>query len=190
MWLADTQLTASEVLRTLRHDQPTLFLGSAFATVALVAAGICVVRRRADALLISLAIFAYLYGQRLWLQSDLLRLTVPPSEFFHRLRAAVNPLIPVPAFIFFQIAGLLPRRGKAFTYTLCAIFLGLTIGTFVYGRQPIFHTMNNALVILALITVLVHSLRQGSKDRDYVVLRRGLLVFVAFALWDNIAAGS
>jgi sigma-B regulation protein RsbU (phosphoserine phosphatase) len=33
----------------------------------------------------------------------------------------------------------------------------------------------------------VHSIRQGSKDRDYVVLRRGLLCFVAFALWDNTA---
>lgn len=189
MWLADTQLTASEVLRTLHHDQPTLFLGSAFATVGLVAAGICLVRRRADALLISLAIFAYLYGQRLWLQSDLLRLTVPPSEVFHRLRAAIGTLIPVPGFIFFQIAGLLPRRGKAFTYSIVGIFLVLTIGILVFGNLPIFHTINNTLVVIALLVVLVTSLRRGSEDRDFAVLRRGMLIFIACALWDNTVIG-
>jgi phosphoserine phosphatase RsbU/P len=183
----DTQLTASEVLRTFHHDEPRLFLGAAFTTVGLVSAGLCLIRRRADALLISLAIFAYLYGQRLWLESELLRLTVPQSEFFHRLRAAVNPLIPVPAFVFFQIAGLLPRRGRVFTYSLIAIFLGLTIGTLVFGVLPIFHTVNNILVVVALIAVGVNSLRRGAVDRDFIVLRRGLLVFVVFALWDNTA---
>lgn len=188
MWLADAQLTASEVLKTFHRDEANLFLGAAFTTVGLVAAGFCIIRRRADALLISLAIFAYLYGQRLWLESELLRLTVPPSEIFRRVRAAINPLIPVPAFIFFQIAGLLPRRGKIFTYTLIAIFLGLTIGTLALGNLHIFHTINTSLVIVALLAVLVHSLLRGAGDRDYVVLRRGLLVFVAFALWDNTAA--
>jgi phosphoserine phosphatase RsbU/P len=189
MWFADTQLTASEVLRTLHHDQPTLFLGSAFATVGLVAAGICVVRRRADALLISLAIFAYLYGQRLWLESGLLSLTIPPSEVFRRLRAAIGTLIPVPGFIFFQIAGLLPRRGKPFTYTLVGIFLALTIGVLAIGNLQIFHTINNALVVVALFTVLVNSLRRGSVDRDFAVLRRGMLIFIACALWDNTLSG-
>jgi sigma-B regulation protein RsbU (phosphoserine phosphatase) len=188
MLLADAQLSASEVLRTFHHDEPNLFLGAAFTTVGIVSAGFCLIRRRADALLISLAVFAYLYGQRLWLQSDLLRLTVPPSELFHRLRAAVSLLIPVPGFIFFQVAGLLPKRGKIFTVTLVGIFLGLTIATLAFGPKQAFHTTNNLLVIIALLSMVVYSLRQGSADRDYVVLRRGLLCFVAFALWDNTAA--
>ena len=185
MVLADTQLTAIQVLRAFHHDQPYLILGSAFSTVAVLLIGICVVRRRWDALLVWLAIFAHLYGQRLWLDSDLLRMTIPDSEFIHRLRAALNHLIPVPGFIFFQIAGLLPRRGKIFTYTLIAVFLGLTVATLVIGRLPIFHTINNGLVIVALLAIVFHSVRKGSTDRDYVVLRRGLLCFVAFALWDN-----
>ena len=189
MWLADTQLTASEVLRTFHHDEPNLFLGAAFTTVGLVAAGFCLIRRKADALLVSLAVFAYLYGQRLWLRCDLLRLTVPPSEVFHRLRAAINPLIPVPGFIFFQIAGLLPRRGKAFTYSLVGVFLALTIGTLAFGNLPIFHAINNTLVVVALLVVLVNSLRRETADRDLAVLRRGMLVFVACALWDNIVTG-
>ncbi|MGA8090440.1 MAG: SpoIIE family protein phosphatase [Terracidiphilus sp.] len=187
MFALDAQLTAGEVLRAFHHDEPKLILGAAFTTVAVIAIGICVIRRRFDPLLVWLAIFAHLYGQRLWLDSSILSMTVPSSEFFHRLRAAVNPLIPVPGFIFFQVAGLLPKRGKIFTYSLVAIFLGITVTTFLYGRIPVLHALNNTLVIIALIAVLVHSVRQGSKDRDYVVLRRGLLCFVALALWDNTA---
>ncbi len=187
MLMIDTQLTASEVLRAFHHDEPKLILGSAFDTVAVIAIGICVIRRRLDPLLVWLAIFAHLYGARLWLDSDILGLAVPDSQFLRHLRGAINPLIPVPAFIFFQIAGLLPKRGKVFTYSLVAIFLGLTVATLVFGRLPIFHTANNIVVIIALIFVLIHSLRQGSGDRDYVVLRRGLLCFIALALWDNTA---
>ena len=185
MFMVDTQLTASEVLRTFHRDEPTLFLGAAISTVGIMAAALCVIRRRADGLLISLAVFAFLYGQRLWLEADLLKLTVPSSELFHRLREAVNPLIPVPGFLFFQIAGLLPKRGRLFTYALVSVFLGLTVATLAVGRQPIFHTINNVLVVTALCVVGIHSLRQRSPNRDNTILRRGMLVFVVFALWDN-----
>ena len=187
MLVLDGQLTAIEVLRAFHHDEPKLILGAAFDTVAVIAIGICVVRRRFDPLLVWLAIFAHLYGGRLWLDSNILSMTIPSSEFFHRLRPAVNSLIPVPGFIFFQVAGLLPKRGKIFTYSLVAIFLGITISTLLFGRIPIIHTFEDVLVIVALTAVLVHSVRQGSSDRDYVVLRRGILCFVAFALWDNTA---
>ena len=188
MFLADVQLTASEVLRTFHRDEPQLFLGAAISTVGIMAGALCVFRRRADGLLISLAVFAFLYGQRLWLEADLLKLTVPPSELFRRLREAINPLIPVPGFLFFQIAGLLPRRGRLFTYALVSIFLGLTVATLFVGRLPIFHTVNNLLVIIALCVVLIHSLRQRSASRDNTVLRRGMLVFVVLSLWDNTGA--
>jgi phosphoserine phosphatase RsbU/P len=185
MLALDAQLTAAEVLRAFHHDEPKLILGAAFTTVAVIAIGICIVRRRFDPLLIWLAVFAHLYGQRLWLNSDILSMTVPHSDFFDRLRAAVNPLIPVPGFIFFQVAGLLPKRGRIFTYSLVAVFLAFTITTFAFGRIPLLHTLNNIFVVIALIAILLHSIRQGSADRDYAILRRGLLCFVAFALWDN-----
>src|SRR5580698_9272469 len=112
MLMIDTQLTANEVLRAFHHDEPRLILGSAFDTVAVIAIGICLIRRRLDPLLIWLAIFAHLYGARLWLDSNILSLAVPDSEFLKHLRAAISPLVPVPAFIFFQVAGLLPKRGR------------------------------------------------------------------------------
>ncbi|HLY43905.1 MAG TPA: PP2C family protein-serine/threonine phosphatase [Terracidiphilus sp.] len=182
MYLAEAQMTTSEVLRAFQHNEPGLFLGSAFMTVGLVAAGFCLMRRKADVLLISLAVFAFLYGERLWWDSAL---TVPAGEFLRRIRHAINPLVPVPAFIFFQTAGLLPRRGKPYTYVAISIFLILTLLTTILGWQPILHQANNVVVIIALIAVLVHSVLQGSRDRDYRVLRGGLLVFVGLALWDN-----
>jgi len=152
----DTQLTASQVLRAFQNDQPRLILGASFATVALISIGVCVIRRRFDPLLVWLAIFALLYGARLWLTSNILSFAVPPGEFFSRLRAGINPLIPVPGFIFFQLAGLLPRRGRIFTYSLVAVFLGISFTTFAIGRVP-------------------------------VVVRRAVLCFVGFSLWDNTA---
>lgn len=110
MVLIDIQLTASEVLRAFHHDEPYLFLGAAFSTVAWIAAGFCILRRRWDALLVWMAIFAHLYGQRLWLDSFLLRMSIPDTLFLAKLRLATDFLIPIPGFIFFQVAGFIPKE--------------------------------------------------------------------------------
>jgi len=183
----DTQLTAGEVLRAFHRDEPKLILGAAITTVSVIALGICAIRRRFDPLLVWLAVFACLYGVRLWIDSEIFNLTIPQSGFFRHLRAGINPLIPIPAFIFFQVAGLLPNRRRIFVQILVSIFLAITVLTFIYGRTPLLHTINNVLVVIALISALLHSIRAGSPDRDFVILRRGMLCFVAFALWDNTA---
>jgi sigma-B regulation protein RsbU (phosphoserine phosphatase) len=185
MLLIDTQLTASEVLRAFHRDEPYLFLGAAFSTVAWIAGGFCILRRRWDALLVWMAIFAHLYGQRLWLDSFLLRMSIPDTLFLAKLRLATDFLIPIPGFIFFQVVGFIPKRGKAITAVLCSLFGTLVVATFVAGPLPVFHKVNDALVIIALPLILFQSLRVAKADRDFVVLRRGLLVFVALAMWDN-----
>jgi phosphoserine phosphatase RsbU/P len=185
MVLIDTQLSASEVLRAFHHDEPYLMLGSAFSTVAIVSIGYCVLRRRFDALVIWMAIFAYLYGQRLWLDSALLGMSVPNSLFFAKLRMASSFLIPVPAFIFFQVAGFTRGRGKILTAVACILFLLLVGATFAFGPRQEFQWINNGIVVIAMVLVMVGTLRRGSTSRDFVVVRRGLLCFVALALWDN-----
>jgi sigma-B regulation protein RsbU (phosphoserine phosphatase) len=185
MSLIDAPLTASEVLHLFHRDEPALFLGSAFTTVALLCAAFSLLRRKFDALLLWLAAFAYLYGQRLWLDTDILGITLRGEELFLRIRWAVNFLTPIPAFFFFQSAGLIPRRGRPFTYILSFIFLCLAIATFLGGRLPLLHTINNVLVIAALPWLLLRTYLQGPVNRDFVVMRWGLLCFVVLALWDN-----
>ena len=62
-------MSAEEVLTAFRRDAPYLFLGAAFAAVGMVSAAFAVLRRQRDSLLICFALFAALYGLRLWISS-------------------------------------------------------------------------------------------------------------------------
>ena len=185
MFALEGQLTAGEVLHAFRNDEPFLFLGAAFTTVAILCAALSLLRRKFDPLLLWLAAFAFLYGQRLWLETDIVNIIDDRQPYFGRINWIINFLTPIPAFLFFQTAGLLPRRQKAFAAALISLFLGLALGTLFFGRLPIFHTINNVAVIGALPFVLVRTYLQGKVNRDFVIMRRGLLCFVLLALWDN-----
>jgi sigma-B regulation protein RsbU (phosphoserine phosphatase) len=185
MVLLDTQLSASEVLRTFHRDEPYLFLGAAFSTVGILSGAFSLLRRRFDPLLVWLGVFAFLYGQRMWLDTGLLDLTLAGNEFFARLRWAIDFIVPIPAFLFFEAAGLLVRRGKLLTAIISVVFLSLAVTVLVVGRVHVLHTINNVLVIAALPWVLVRTFLLGRRDHDFVVIRRGLFVFVVLALWDN-----
>ena len=100
----DPQITASELLRIFHRDEPYLFLGAAFTTVTILAAAFSFLRRKVDSLSIYFALFAFLYGQRLWIQAGLLGVLVPHSALFERLRSGIDFLVPIPAFLFFDAA--------------------------------------------------------------------------------------
>ena len=184
----DPQITASELLRIFHHDEPYLFLGAAFTTVAILAAAFSVLRRKVDPVAIYFALFAFLYGQRLWIQSGVLNVLVPPSELFERLRSGIDFLVPIPAFLFFNAGGFLHRRGRVFGYVLTIVLVLLAVANFAFGPSPSYHLINNIVVIAALVFVVVQSLLwKKERSRDYLVIRRGGLIFVTFALWDNVA---
>jgi sigma-B regulation protein RsbU (phosphoserine phosphatase) len=183
----DPQITASQLLRIFHRDEPYLFLGAAFTTVALLAAAFSFLRRKVDSLSIYFALFAFLYGQRLWIQAGLLGVLVPHSALFERLRSGIDFLVPIPAFLFFDAAGLLHRRGKIAGYVLGVVLGSLAIATFAFGPSPSYHRINNVVVVAALLLLVIQSLWNSDRSRDFVVIRRGLIIFVAFALWDNVA---
>ena len=186
MLVFDTQVTAAEVLRAFHHDEPFLFLGAAFNTVTIILIGLCLIRRKADGMLLSLAWFAHLYGIRLWMNSDLLQLTVPPSEFFHRLSAAVDYLVPVPAFIFFHFAGFLGKMGKIITPIFVVLFFCLSAGSMVFGTHVAFRYINNGVIAIALVAVGLRWFRRMVHDRDSRVIGVGLLCFILPSLSDNL----
>lgn len=187
MYAPDAQLTASQVLRTFHHDEFYLFLGAAFTALGLVSIAFAFLSRKFDAMLFWLALFAILYGQRLWLQSGLLALLIPPSFFFDSLRSSANYLVPIPAFFYFEAAGFLGRFGRRIAIALSVPFLYLFIATMLIGPRTIFDRINNWIVILALVALIIESLRRTNPDTDFVIVRRGIAIFVAFALWDNIS---
>jgi sigma-B regulation protein RsbU (phosphoserine phosphatase) len=187
MQVVDPQLTASHVLRVFHHDELNLFLGAAFVTVGLVAAAFCLLRRKFDAPLVWLALFAILYGLRLWLQSGLLNMLVPDSMFFRELRAIADYVVPIPAIFFFQSAGFLGRWGRHSAFVLCTLFVCLFTGTLIFGPLRIFHQVNDVVIIMGLTSLVMWSFIGRAVTRDFLVIRRGLLVFAAFALYDNIS---
>jgi phosphoserine phosphatase RsbU/P len=187
MYAGDAQLTAGQVLRAFHHSELYLFLGAAFTTVGLVSAVSAFLGRKFDALLIWLGLFAIFYGQRLWINSPLLALMVPPSDFFHNLRAVSNYLVPIPAFFYFEAAGFLSRQGKKIAYGFTFFFLCLVVGTFAFGPLQLFEVLNDVVIVALLAVLVVQSLKQQAPSRDFVIIRRGLFVFVAFALCQNIA---
>ncbi len=198
LYPSDPQLTASEVLRVFHRDEPYLFLGIAFITTGILAAAFALLRRKLDPLLIYFALFAFFYGQRLLMQLGLLQILIPHSELFSRLSAAIEFVVPIPAFLFFQAARLLHRGSKTIGYVVGAILGFLTLATLLFGFKPIYHQINNVVIIAALgLFAAQHALdllaarRSGAAarpvTRDFVIIRRALLFFVALALCDNLA---
>jgi sigma-B regulation protein RsbU (phosphoserine phosphatase) len=185
MVLLDTELTASQVLSVFHRDELFLFLGSAFTTVGLVIGAFLIIRRRFDQLLFWLALFAILYGQRLWMTSDLLAMIIPPSAFFIRLKATIDFLVAIPAFFFFQATGFLGKLGKIVTYAAFIVLVGVIAAAILGAPLGPLHKINNVIVICALLVMVVESLRRPLPDSDFIVARNGLLIFAAFALWNN-----
>jgi sigma-B regulation protein RsbU (phosphoserine phosphatase) len=63
-------MSAAQVLSAFHRDAPYLFLGAAFVAVGMVSAAFSVLRRKKDPLLLYFALFAVLYGIRLWIQAE------------------------------------------------------------------------------------------------------------------------
>src|SRR5258708_19810243 len=184
LYATDPQLTASEVLRVFHRDYPYLFLGISFTVTGILAAAFGLLRRKVDPLLIYFALFAFFYGQRLMLQLDLLRLLIPYSEVFTRLRVASNYLVPIPAFLFFDAAGLLHRGGKLIGYALGVVLGTVTVLTLAFGPSKSYELINRT-VVLAVLVVLVGQhllviltdkmapMGPSSVPRDFSIIRRG-----------------
>lgn len=186
MVLLDTELTASQVLRVFHRDEIFLFLGSAFTTVGLVIGGFMIIRRRFDVLLFWLALFAIFYGQRMWMRSELLAMIIPPSTFFARLKSIIDFLVALPAFFFFDATGFLGKPGKILTLVASGVLLCVIVAAIAGAPMGPLRTINNVVVICALLILAVELLRRPIPDKNFVVARNGLLIFAAFALWNNL----
>lgn len=188
MSAANPQWTAEQVLEIFRHDRLYLFFGAAFTTLGLLSLAVALLRRKFDAMLFWLALFAILYGIRLWLQLPITVLAASQSNLFYTLRAASNYLVPIPAFFYFQAAGFLGHFGRKIATVLAIPFLCLFTLTFITGPLRLYDQINNIIVILSLIALFIESIRRKNVDPDFAIVRLGILIFGAFALYDNISS--
>jgi phosphoserine phosphatase RsbU/P len=193
---ADPAISAQDVLQAFRRDAPDLFLGAAFSAVGLVAIAFSALSKKRDALLIYFGIVAALYGLRLWIQSRLFGIAlahpaqfqISHAEFYQRLRFGISYLIPIPLVLYFRCAGFLQTRpAVAATYALVIIETALTVAAFGFGPRPFYEFVNNIAVIAALIILILQFVTTAQPlDKDTVVIRRGVLIFASFAVWENI----
>ncbi len=182
-----------DVLSAFRRDVPYLFLGAAFVAVGVLSATFAVLRRKRDLLLIYFALFAALYGLRLWIWSPLLAMAEQDSIFYIRLRGAVNYVILIPAFLFFISLGLPRRFERIAGYLMVALGSVLAAATVLFGDSRVYDRINSIAVIGASAFFLMRFMARGSaktrdlEPADFVVLHWGLLIFLAFVVWQNTA---
>jgi sigma-B regulation protein RsbU (phosphoserine phosphatase) len=114
---------------------------------------------------------------------------VPPSVFFDNLRWAVSYLVPIPAFFYFEAAGFLTRFGGRKTVIAISIpLLCLVAATFLFGHKNAFELIDNGIIIVSVTALAVQSMMRKSSDRDAIIIRRAVLLFAAFVLYNNITA--
>jgi sigma-B regulation protein RsbU (phosphoserine phosphatase) len=56
----------------------------------------------------------------------------------------------------------------------------------ITGPTNLYQQTNNILVIAALILLFTEPMRGHAINKDFIIVRRGLLIFAGFALWDNL----
>jgi phosphoserine phosphatase RsbU/P len=183
---APIELTGEQVVLAFRHDAPSLFFGAVAMAVGLVAAGYSAIRRSHDRLLVYFALFAMLYGLRMWVQSSLLTITMQGSAWYPRASSALDFLVGIPGFLFLDAAGFLKNWMRAGIYVLAGLLVSLAVVTLAMGPQTVIYRINSVLIIAALVILSIQSVLRRSADPDFVIVLRGLLIFAAFAVWENV----
>jgi len=186
-------MSPEEVFTAFWRDAPYLFLGAAFAAVGLVSAAFALLRRQRDPLVVFFALFAVLYGLRLWISAPLVVMTVPSSVLYSRVRATLDYIILIPAFLFFISLGLPRRIERVVGYAMVGLGCILAFAAFLLGNSALFARAHSIAVVSASTFFLVRFIADSSGENesqggaDFAVIRWGLLVFLAFVVWQNIS---
>ena len=187
MFASAQPFTVDQVLQAFQGDELYLYLGAAFTALGMVGAALAFVERKFNAMLFWLGVFSILYGLRLWLQLNTASLVMPEWMLYPRFRTGINYLVPIPGFFYFDTAGFLGRSGRRIAAGLSVFFFALFAVTLIAGFRSTIDTLNNIAVIACLVALVFLSVRERSKDKDFVIVRIGLFGFVAVAIGDNIA---
>jgi len=179
----------NEILRhALRSELPSIVLAA-----ILLAAGIASITlwrlRSRDPLLLWLGLFTCLYGMRLFIDNDLVRMASGADT--HALRNAIALItycIPIPFGLFFrELLGAGWKGSITAWVRVQIVFAPLAIGTGILSDHArLTNLSNNLLIIAGALLVLVHLLWRYSPDRGARVMNAGIVSFLASALLTNL----
>ena len=182
-------MSAEEVLRAFYRDAPYLFLGAVFTAVGIVSGAFAVLRRERDSLLFFFALFAALYGLRLWISSPLVEMARQSPTIYPRVHAGLNYIIIIPAFLFLISLGLTRRIDRVVGYAMVGLGCLFALATFLVGDSAVCQRGNSLAVISASTFFFIRLLADNSSGSleaaNVAVIRLGLLIFVAFVVWQN-----
>jgi phosphoserine phosphatase RsbU/P len=111
---------------------------------------------------------------------------VQGSWLYPRLRFGLNYLVPIPAILFFRAAGLFSRAGKWAGNALILVSASFGLVTILLGARTIYQQIDSIVVILAMFALVAQRTPTANLMSDFSVVRRGLLVFAALVIWDNV----
>ena len=183
----DPQFARSAVLQAFNHDQIYLILGAVITTIGLIPAFFSLMRRRFEPLAFWFALFAVLYGVRLLMNHQLFWDLGLRPLLFHRILSFIGFLVPIPAFFFFRSLNLLGRSGYVLSLVIPPILGLIAVLTLVFGTRDLFGILNNAVVTVSLTLVVVALIRIDRGTPDITLIRRGTMVFIVCALYDNMS---
>jgi hypothetical protein len=115
----------------------------------------------------------------------------PNSILYPRVRAGFNYIILIPAFLFLISLGLPRRIERVVGYAMVCLGCVLALATFLFGDSPVYERLNSLAVISASTFFIVRFMADSSGESknpeasDFAVIRWGLLIFVAFVVWQN-----
>jgi sigma-B regulation protein RsbU (phosphoserine phosphatase) len=186
MVIDDPQFPRTEILRIFNHAELYLFLGVAITTIGLLAGFFSLLRRRFDPLLLWFALFAILYGVRLDLDYQLVWGLGLHPVVLQWVALAIKCLVPIPAFCFFRTLNLFAGRGRFLPKRVVwPVAIGLSVAAPLIGYHQAARTIGNVLVITAFFALIVLVIRVRVGPPDLVMMQRGLLIFVACAVFDS-----
>ena len=109
----------------------------------------------------------------------------PQSLLGAQLGMALNFLVAVPAFLFFQETGFVGRAGRIIAYTVCLLEMCLIGAIFIGLPLRLLNHLNSGLMIAGSVSLLILGFLRRNAGRDVVVLRAGVVIFVCFVVWTN-----
>ena len=136
--------------------------------------------------ILDVALVDRLYGVRLVIKNQPMWHLGAYHPIVFRLTVGLGFLVPIPAFLFFRTLKLLNKTGAVLILWVTPVLVALSIVTLTLGPRGLLSDLNSLVVAISLAIFVVELLLDRSKSPDTRLIQRGLMPFIACALYENL----